>query len=201
MHTTRLITSDELGFVRDLFSIDNTLIGEPIDPEFFETMLVNWKNLLDKDLMKITVLFNEANEAIAMYTATLYPNIRGWWVGATKIKEPNNHFNTSAKIMLPALELMLTELESKGYYKFWMGAPEKHHNIRNSVMTKYSEKLCRYDWYDEYIIPQGERCDIPIWEQNRRTCNWSDVLVRMFVLRQEFRKPLIAKERLTKSNV
>jgi len=78
-------------------------------------------------------------------------------------------------------------LEAEGYYKFWMGAPEQHHNIRNAVMVKQSNLLHRYDWVDELVIPKGERCDVEIFEQNRRTCNWTDILVRMFVLKQEYR--------------
>jgi hypothetical protein len=201
MTTVRFIDRSELNHVRTLFSEDDRLIGEPVAQEYLEDMISTWDMLMEKNEMMITMIFDENNEPIVMYTARLYPNLKSWWVGATKIKAPNNHYNTSARMMVPALELLLDTLESMGYYKFWMGAPEQHHDIRNVVMKKYSERLNRYEWYDEYIIPQGERCDVYVWEHNRRTCTWSDILIRMFVLKQEFRKPLVTAAREKLRNV
>lgn len=195
MSTIRFIDSSELDIVRDLFSIDNRLIGEPVDGEFFERMLTNWKHQLDTGLFKVNVLFSDDGEPLAMYSGKMFPKVRGWWVGATKVKHTANHFNQSARIMSPALTYMLNYMESQGYYKFWMGAPVQHHNIRNQVMKKFCPRLCDYEWFDEYIIPQNERCEIDIWEQNRRTCSWSDITIRMFVLKQDCRVPLVQAER------
>ena len=157
-------------------------------------MIEYWTNLTAKGFFKISVVFDSNNSPIAMYTARLLPNVAGWWVGATKIKLPNTNFNTSAKIMVPALELMLSDMEQNGYYKFWMVAPEHHHNIRNSVMKKYSKGLNRYEWFDEIMIPKGGRCNVPLFEMHRVVVNWTDTLVRMFVLKQDFREELV-KER------
>lgn len=201
MNTVRLINSNELHYIKDLFSIDNRLIGEPVTPEELERMVLGYRRLLDTNAMKIAVMFDENQDAVAMYTARLFTKTRAWWVGTTKIKKPSNHFNISARIMMPALDFLLEEMESMGYYKFWMGAPKMHHDIRNTVMKKYSERLNRYEWFDEYIIPQGERCNVEVWEQNRRTCNWTDILIRMFVLKQEFREPLVLAERERLKNV
>lgn len=199
MNTVRFISSSELDLVRELFSIDSRLVGEPMSTEELDIMLESWVQLLDNNKMRISMLFSETNEPLGMYTAVLFPDVRGWWVHATKVKYTKNHFASSAKLLVPAGEFLLDELESLGYYKFWMAAPEIHHTIRNTVMKKYSERLHRYEWVDEYIIPQGQRCpEIPIFDVNRRTCTWSDVLVRMFILKQDYRKPLVLEERKKK---
>jgi len=196
MHTVKFISSSELELAKELFSLDSRLIGEPMELDEIDQMLSSWKILLDDNKMRISMIFSETNEPLGMYTGVLFPEIRGWWVGATKVKYTTNHFAKSARLILPAGEALLDELESLGYYKFWMAAPEIHHNIRNTIMKKYSERLNRYEWFDEYIIPQGSRTpDIPIFNVNRKTCTWSDVLVRMFVLKQEFRKSLVINER------
>lgn len=200
MNTVRFILSPEMDFVRELFSIDSRLVGEEMSTEELETMIESWKLLMDANKMRISMLFSETNEPLGMYTAVLFSEVRGWWVHATKVKYTRNHFATSAKLLVPAGEFLLDELEGLGYYKFWMAAPEMHHTIRNTVMKKYSERLNRYEWFDEYIIPQGCRTpEIPMFDVNRKTCTWSDVLVRMFVLKQEFRKPLVVEERRKKN--
>ena len=196
MNTVRFINSSELDYVRELFSIDSRLVGEEMSPEELETMIQSWVELLNTDKMRISVLFSDSGEPLGMYTAVLFPEIRTWWVHATKVKYTQNHFATSAKLLVPAGEFLLDELEGMGYYKFWMAAPEMHHRIRNTVMKKHSERVRRYEWYDEYIIPKGQRCpEIPMFDVNRKTCNWSDVIIRLFVLKQEFREPLVLQQR------
>lgn len=196
MSTVRFINSSELDYVRELFSLDSRLVSEEMTTEELETMISSWVGLLDSDRMRISMLFSDSGEPLGMYTAVLFPDVRAWWVHATKIKYTQNHFATSAKILLPAGEFLLDELEGMGYYKFWMAAPEIHHRIRNTVMKKHSERVRRYDWYDEYIIPKGQRCpEIPAFDVNRRVCSWSDVIVRLFVLKQEYREQLVLTER------
>ena len=195
MSTARFVNHEEVvSLAREMFSIDKTLVQETLSDQEIETIIGPWEELVRKGLMKVSMVFDETDSPIAMYTAKLYPKIKGWWVGATKIKQPNVHFNTSAKIMAPALDLMTTELERIGYYKVWMGAPEKHHNIRNLIMLKYSKMLPRYDWFDEYVIPEGQRSDVDIWEGNRKTCSWSDIVIRLFVLKQEYRIEYLQKQ-------
>lgn len=192
MHTTRFITADEVDpIVTDLFSVDKSITRVIKTEDELTTLRNQWKQLMRQGEMLIPVVFDENNEPVAMYSARLIPKIAGWWVGATKIKNPNTNFHTSAKIMVPGLELLITEMENRGYYKWWMVAPENHHNIRNTVMKKYSPALNRYDWFDERIIPAGQRTDVPLFEMHRMTVPWTDVLVRMFVLKQEHRYTMV----------
>ena len=193
MTTVRFINSDEIRHIYTMFSIDKSLVGETLTSQEINTIAQGYREAMDLGYMKITMVFDENESPVAMYTARLLPMATGWWVGATKIKEPTNHFNKTAKIMAPGLDLMLENLEAEGYYKFWMGAPEVHHNIRNRVMIKHSKLAHRYQWFDEYLIPKGQKTDIKIYEFNRRICNWSDILVRMFVLKQEYRVELLRK--------
>jgi hypothetical protein len=192
MNTARFITPEEVHpIVTELFSVDKTITRQLKTEEELDTLKNQWMNLMIEGEMKISVVFDESGSPIAMYTARLIPRIAGWWVGATKIKNPSTNFHTSAKIMVPGLELMIDEMEKLGYYKWWMVAPENHHNIRNNVMKKYSPALNRYEWFDEAIIPAGARSDTPLFEMHRLVVHWTDVLVRMFVLKQEHRYTMV----------
>jgi len=192
MNTARFIKDTEVKEVVDeLFSIDKTIVRQIQSTEDLNYLKNRWTELVKTNDMKICIVEDENKIPIAMYTSRLLPTVAGWWVGATKIKQPSTNFHTSAKIMVPALELLIHDMEQMGYYKFWMVAPEHHHNIRNSVMKKYSPSLNRYDWFDEIIIPKGGKCNVPLFEMHRIVVNWADTLVRMFVLKQEYRADLV----------
>lgn len=195
MYTARFITPDELSpVVKELFSIDKTIIRQERTEDELAYLRGFWKSLMVNKEMMVSVVFDENNSPVAMYTARLVQRVAGWLVGATKIKKPNTTFYTSAKIMAPGLDLLLDTLETMGYYKFWMIAPEEHHNIRNRVMKKYSPALNRYDWYDELVIPAGEKSKVDLFEMHRFQVDWSDTLVRMFVLKQEYRAGLVKEQ-------
>lgn len=194
MNTARFITEDEMHLVYDIFSIERELVRQKLSEEELANLVALWQGFIKNKEMKISMVFSPDNEPLAMYCARLVPKIGGWWVGATKIKHSATNFHTSAKVMQPALDLLIEDMEKLGYYKWWMVAPENHHNVRNTVMKKYSPALTRYDWFDEKIIPAGKRSDIPLFEMHRVVVHWTDVLVRMFVLKQEFREQLVKEK-------
>jgi len=198
MYTTRFITTDEIDpVIKDLFSVDKTITRMEKTEEELTILRNQWKELSEKNQMLIPVVFDSSGQPVAMYSARLIPKIAGWWVGATKIKYPNTNFHTSAKIMVPALELLINKMEELGYYKWWMVAPENHHNIRNSVMRKYSPALQRYDWYDEKLIAKGKRSYVELYEMHRGVVDWTDVLVRIFILKQKHRVEYLRKQSST----
>jgi hypothetical protein len=195
MNTVRFIEAHEVrDLVLEMFSIDKTLIREPVTDDQLEWMISHWVRHLVEGVFKISIVFDEKDSPIAMYTGRLIPKNGGWCVGATKIKQPRANYYLSARLMAPALELMLTFMEENGYYKFWMTAPETHHNIRNKVIRQVSPMADRYDWVDEAIIPQNETSTIELFNLHRRPCTWSDVVVRMFYLKQEYRIELLKKK-------
>jgi hypothetical protein len=192
--TVRFIEPDEVNdLVREMFSIDRTLIREPITEGHLEYMIKYWTQYMKEGIFKISMVFDENNSPIGMYTGRLLPGLGGWCVGSTKIKNPQVNYYVSARIMAPALELMLSYMEGIGYYKFWMTAPEKHHNIRNKVIRKVCPMMERYGWVDEAIIPKNEKSEAELYEMHRRICTWSDVVVRQFYLKQEHRIQLLRK--------
>ena len=194
MNIVRFIEPDEVReIVTEMFSIDNTLIREPVSEEALEVTIKFWMASMHRGELKISVLFDEENSPVAMYTGRMMPVNSGWCVGATKIKKPQSNYYISARLMTPALELMLTHMESLGYYKFWMTAPEMHHNIRNKVIRKICPMMTRYEWVDEEIIPQNQNSKTALFNLNRRICTWSDTVVRMFYLKQEHRIELLKK--------
>lgn len=193
-NTVRFIDPHEVNsLVREMFSIDQTLIREPVSNELLTYMIQGWTQLMNEGTFKISMVFDETQLPIAMYTGKAMPINGGWCVGATKIKNPQVNYYVSARIMAPALELMLTYMEGLGYYKFWMTAPEMHHNIRNKVIRKVCPMMERYGWVDEAIIPQNGKSEVGLYELHRRVCTWSDVVVRQFYLKQEYRVELLRK--------
>ena len=169
------------------------MIREPVTEEYLEKMISSWKEVMASGEFKISMVFDENNSPIGMYTGRILPRLGGWLVGATKIKQPQANYYKSAKIIMPALELMLAYMEEHGYYKFWMTAPEKHHNIRNKVIRKVCPVMERYGWVDEAIIPQNETSPMGLFNVHRRICTWSDAVVRLFYLKQEYRVELLRK--------
>jgi hypothetical protein len=193
-NTVRFIEAGEVNeLIREMFSIDRTLIREPVSDESLDFIIENWTQLIETGQFKISMVFDEKNSPVAMYTGRMMPVNGGWLVGATKIKNPQVNYYVSARLMAPALELMLSHMESLGYYKFWMTAPEMHHNIRNKVIRKVCPMMTRYDWVDEDIILQNQNSTITLFNLNRRVCTWSDTVVRMFYLKQEYRVELLRK--------
>jgi hypothetical protein len=193
-NTVRFIEANEVDeVVREMFSIDKTLIREPVSNEMLKYMIEGWSRLINQGIFKISIVFDEHQSPIAMYTGKTMPINGGWCVGATKIKIPQANYYLSARTMSPALELMLTYMEGLGYYKFWMTAPEIHHNIRNRVIRKVLPMMDRYGWVDEAIIPKNEKSNIGLYETHRRVCTWSDVVVRQFYLKQEYRIEILRK--------
>ena len=195
MNTVRFIEPSELKeLVNEMFSIDRTLIKEPVSAEFLETMIQHWMQFMYREEFKISMVFDKDNSPIAMYTGRLMPVNGGWCVGATKIKNPQSNYYISARTMAPALELILSYMEENGYYKFWMTAPEHHHNIRNRVIRSVCPMANRYGWVDEAIIPKNQKSPVALYESHRRVCTWSDVVVRLFYLKQEHRIELLRKQ-------
>lgn len=194
MNTARFITENEMHLVYNIFSHDRVLVRETLSEEELAKLILLWQGFIKNNEMKLSMVFSPDNEPLAFYCGRLVPKIGGWWAGATKIKTPSTNYNTSARIMQPALDLLIDEMERLGYYKWWLVMPESHHNIRNTIMKKYSPALNRYDWYDEQIIPAGKKSDIPLFELHRFVTHWADVVVRLLVLKQEFREPLVKEK-------
>lgn len=194
MATIRFIDHTEIHYVYDMFSIDRSMVGVDLTPDDLDKMVNTFQNHMKEGTFKIVMMFNDEGVPEVMYTGLILHRVQGWWVSATKIRQPTNHFAKSARIMAPSLDLMIRFMEESGYYKFWMGAPENHHNIRNTVMKKYSTMLPRYQWFDEMVIPRGEKANVAAFDYVRRICDWSDIVVRLFVLDQKYRVEHLQKQ-------
>lgn len=192
--TVRFITPDEINYVYDLFSHDKNIIRQDLKDEELEFIISKWQTHMANGQMKIAMLFDENNEPVIQYTGIEVPEIAGWCVAATKVKHPTNNFNITARRAYPVLDLMISEMERKGYFKFWMIGPIDHVNIRNKIMKKYSKMFERYEHYDEEIIPKGQTAKASLFDKHRIICNWTDVTARMFVLNQECRQVLMEKQ-------
>ena len=138
MNTTRFITEHDAHHIKKLYSINTEQVGHILDETEVEVLVRTLAGFIRTGEVVISMVFDADENPLAMYCGFPYPTIDGWFIGLTKNISPETHFNKSAKYMYPALDLMIEEMEKRGYYKFWMTAPEKHHNIRNTVMKRHS---------------------------------------------------------------
>ena len=194
MNTTRFITENDAHHIKTLYTINTKQVGHILTPIEVDVLVKTLAGFLRTGEAVITMVFDENDSPLAMYCGFPYPTIEGWFIGLTKNISPETHFNKSAKYMASGLDLMIEEMERRGYYKFWMTAPEKHHNIRNTVMKRHSKFLGRYMWFDERVIPKGTRTETRAWEVYRKLCLWSDIVVRMFVLEQNHRVDILRSQ-------
>lgn len=193
-NTFRFLKSDEVGMIKELYTIDPRNMGVKLTPEEIYNMSMRLANKIDKGFCKVLMMFDENNQPAAMYVGFELVKISGWYIGLTKVKTSASHFSTTAKLLSPGLSYLIEYMESKGYYKFWMAAPESWHNMRNMVMRKYCPTMARYHWFDEMIIPKGQKANVAAFDAIRPVCNWSDILVRMFSLKQEERIKILKNQ-------
>jgi hypothetical protein len=194
MNTVRFITSNEVDCIRHLYSIDRRSVGVEFDDAKIGRIVDGTRELLTKDLCAVPMVFDETGTPIGMYLGYDSPRLGGWIVGLTKVLQASNHYNITAPMLAPALNMLIERMESKGYYKWWMGAPESWHNIRNKIMRRHSDMLDRYDWVDETVIPKGEKSPVELYNAYSSPCNWSDITIRMFVLRQQHRVEILRQQ-------
>ncbi len=197
MNTVRFITPDEVDFIRHLYSIDRRSVGIEFDDAKIDRIVAGTRDLLSKDMCAVPMVFNEEGTPIGMYLGYDIPRVGGWMVGLTKVLQSTNHFNTTAPMLAPALNMLIERMEKRGYYKWWMGAPESWHNIRNKIMRRHSYMLDRYDWVDETVIPRGQTSPFSLYNSFSSPCNWSDIIIRMFVLRQQHRVDYLRQQNHT----
>lgn len=187
---TRLLTLNDMEHVRTMFRLNPTIEKKVLTPEEIEIYIEHLAKGIREDRTYVVMSF-ESNEPKTMYVTYLYEKIGACYIGLTKIAKPSVNFMTSAKLMAPAFDFHTNLMEEKGYFKIWMTASERNHNIRNAIMRKYSSKISHYDWYDEIVVPPGEMSGVPYFDFNRLSVTTdSSMLVRLFILKEEHRLKL-----------
>ncbi len=193
MNTTRFITPDEIDYLRVTYAVGRNHLGIEITEDFQEKFLSNTKQKMIEGLMHVAVVFDNDSKPIASYQAFEIPQILAWrWNGLSSVAK-HNHYNKTAPIIAPALDMIMNLMESKGYYKFWSLNKESAHNVRYKIMCKHSTLLNRYNCYDELIIPKGKTSGIPFFDSQVMPIQSYDLLVRLFVLDQKHRVEQLRK--------
>lgn len=192
MLTYRLITQDEFHLVKSMFDYDPSLVDVDLTPFAVNEWCQKTIDGIAKGGRVCVMAFDENNEPVAMTIGNEYVNTKSWYKGISKIRKPNNYYTTTARIMGPAEDMLIQHMEDRGNFKYWSATIEgKYHTTRNNILRKYSKMFARYDGFDEMIVPVGQESGLNIWDQNRRPHPHSDILIRLYVLRQEFRIPLV----------
>lgn len=193
MNTTRFITPDEIDYLRVTYAVGRKSLGIEITEDVQEKILSVTKQKMIEGLMHVAVVFDNDNKPIASYQAYEVPQILAWrWNGLSSVAK-HNHYNKTAPIIAPALDMIVSLMESKGYYKFWSLNKESAHNIRYKIMCRHSALLSRYNCYDELIIPKGQDSGIPLFDAYRSPIDSCNLLVRLFVLDQKHRVEQLRK--------
>lgn len=187
-NTVRFLSADEVVLIRELFTYDRTVFGTELTDEQITRFIENVTKAVREDYNIVTGVFGPNNELLGMYVTRSLPGVGGWIAGLTKLKHYSVHFSATAKLLAPALDLLISHYESIGYYKWWMASPEKHHNIRNAIIRKYSSKIDRYSWCDDEFIPKGESSKFDVFKNFTRPNLTDDMVLRFFILRPDYRK-------------
>ncbi len=62
-------------------------------------------------------------------------------------------------------------------------------------MCRHSKYLSKYKWFDETVIPAGGKSGVSAFDAVRGTIDWTDVVVRMFVLDQQHRVEILQQRK------
>ena len=190
MTNSRLLQGNDMDILRSMFDFNNNNNGIKLSDAEITKWCESIMDAVKKSVTQVAVNFDVLGEPMAMVVSHEKSAVNGWMHGLSVIRRPTNHYNKSAPILAPALDLMMNFMESKGYYKYWAINPKAKLDIRYKIMCKYSTTLHRYDSYDEMIIPAGQLSGVLLWDSTRRIHNM-DTNVKLYVLRQEYRLPLI----------
>jgi hypothetical protein len=196
MYTYRCISPEEIDVVRAMFDYDASLVDVDLTPSQIDEWCFNTMKGVVAGSRACVVAFDENNEPAAMTIGTEYTQSKAWYKGISKIRKPNNYYPTTARIMGPAEDMLIQYMEDRGNFKYWSATFEgKYHTTRNNILRKHSPMFARYDGFDEMIVPPGQEAGIKIWDMNRRPHPFSDILIRMYVLKQEYRITLVRQQR------
>lgn len=190
-YSVRFLTQDEIDLLKLIIQSNPYSNGIKLSEEQVNDLCNQVINGVKKGFKKVAITFDSENNPLGLSIGTAKPGIAGWIQGLTLIKDPGNFENT-VQILSIAMDHVIDYFESIGYYKFWDSSLEKKIlTIFKGEVSKISTKLKNYNYYDERIIPPGEIAGVDLWDKNRRINPTKPILVRMYVLKQEHRLPLI----------
>lgn len=190
MNTTRFITLDEIDYLRVTYAVGRKNVGSIITEERQEMMIKMTREKMIEGTMHVAMVFDPENNPIASFKAFEVPKIQGWrWAGISNVNG-HNHFNKTAPENTPGLDLMISFMESKGYYKFWALNTESNLNIRYKIISKHGSLMGRYDCYDEMIIPKGQQSGIFLFDAFRPIVP-VNLVVRLYSLNQKHRAEIL----------
>jgi|LauGreDrversion4_2_1035121.scaffolds.fasta_scaffold00348_14 hypothetical protein len=191
MPNTRLLKEDDMDLLRSMFDFNPISNGIRLTEAQIATWCDDTMAGIKDGLKQVAVNFDDTGNPIAMSAGVEKPLINGWIQNLTLVRHPALYAFHSAKIIAPAMELLLDHMESKRYYKFWDISKVQILGLAKSLISRHTDKFDRYDYFDEMIIPAGKLSGVRIWDINRRIHPTMDMTVRLYVLRQEYRLPLL----------
>jgi hypothetical protein len=195
MYTTKLISVEDLHLVEAVMRSNprgpERANGELMSDFEIKGTVAHYEQKIKEGVIKIVLLLDD-DKPMAFYSAYILSSVGGWVIHGPRVAEVNNSYITTAKMCAPALDTLLEHMESLMYFKFWQVDARNRHIHRRNLMEKYSKNQGRYDYYNEILIPGGNKTGIVVFDNfAAQYVGTSDRMIRMFVLKQEYRDPLI----------
>jgi hypothetical protein len=194
MFTARLITTEEIDLVETLFDNNRSVLKKDLEPTDMSGLIQSLKDTHSKGISHISMTFDDANVPYGVYVGYEVPRVQGWVFGMSKVRSHKHHYRTTAEAVSKSFDLLIEHMENKGLYKWWTTNPERYLRRRPKIMREFSKYLDRYDYYDELVIPSGQLANIALFDAFRPIVDWSDILVRMYVLKQRHRVQFLRKQ-------
>jgi hypothetical protein len=193
MYEYRLLQKNDLHLVEYVYKQNR----KRPDHTFFtdseiKNLLDQYEYLYDNDSLKISGAF-EDNLILGIFTGKLSYKLYGWFLHGARVVRTQKHYNITAKIFAPALDMLLEETEKKLMFKMWTVDVNHSVALRRQIMLKYSSKLKNYDWYTELYLPDHiDMIGCELYDSIVKTVR-GEKIIRLYILQEPFRQELTQK--------
>lgn len=194
-NTVKFATINDVDLIEKIYRANPRVSSKNIKPLTDEEIAISIRGYIDRireGSAVVPILLDETGEPLAFYVGYYIKGVGGWFIHGPRIKNIQTSYFQTAKLCAPLLDALIEHMESRMYFKFWQVDIGSRHLTRRDIMVRYSNKLSQYDYLDEIYIPAGNKTEIIGFDSFAQTFVFnSDRMIRMYVLKQEHRGPLL----------
>jgi hypothetical protein len=199
MNNTRFLKHNEISILRSMFDFNPYANKIRLSEKDIIIFCNKTMEEVAKGSRHVAITMDETGDPVASTLGIEKPGIAGWVQGLTMVRYPSDYPRNpgpeakipQAEMISRAMDLLVSHMESKRYYKFWDIGHPRILNFAKSYVSRFTKTLNRYDQYDEMNIPPGMHSGVPLFDAYRRIHPTESMIARMYVLRQEYRLQLI----------
>jgi hypothetical protein len=192
MKLTRFADYDDLYLILDFLKQNPADLGKEIifSSEEKETHL---KKILQSNSQDNSYFFHkiviqiENSKINGLIYMMMFKFINQYFLYGLKVKTTNNYYKLKATVIEDLYNYALSYSESLGYYSYYAIATESSDSRKTEIAYKELEKLQRYEKYIIGYIPSDQLPCFDIIKIIKPKKTKQKVLVRNFLLKQEYR--------------